>query len=927
MTRMKTKNGVLTPLLLALPLLFAACTGDSPEKLLSSAKQHIAQKDPKGAVIQLKNALQKDANNAEARFLLGKLLLESGDFVGAEVELGKAQEQGWSGEELAPLLAQSMLAQNKLEPLISKFGEVKLASPSANAELQANIGYAFAQLGKTDEANKALAKALESDPKNITAQVLNIKMLMHQRSFEQVKVSLEKLLAQAPNSAEAWQLKGDYLLESSGAADEALVAYRQALKIDSRNVLSHVAVIWTLLGKKQAVEAKKQLEEMKLALPNHPQTKFFIGLMALDSGDLKTAQEQSQFLLKVAPDNLRTLQLAGVVEFRRGSFAQAENYLTKFIKGAPPSMQGQSRLMLAQIYLRGGEPAKAIAALQPLLEESAGVPAAYALAAEAELQRGETKTAEAYFEKAVKINPKDSRSRTALALAQVAKGDERGFDELRVISASENEITADMALVSVYAGKNQWEKALSAIDSIEKKQPNSPTADNLRGRIELGRGNRKLAVEAFEKALKKDPKFYPAVSSLANLDLADKKPELALKRFQSLLEVDPTSIPAQLSVNELKSRTGSGEAATIEALSQLVRKNPGELAPRLGLIRKQIDRQDLKAALAAAQDGANALPDQVEMLAVLAQVEQLNGLSSQVVATLNKWAALQPNSPLPYTKLAEHYLAEKDSAAAAQSLKRALAVNEQYLPAQRLSIGLDLANGRIEAARQMVKVVQKQHANDSTGQLLEGELEESRRDWAAAASAYRLAFAKTPTTEVAIKLHHALSLSDKSSDARVLAVNWLKKNPNDMAFTYYLGDTALAQKNYELAEEYYREVLKIQPNNAAAMNNVAWLLNRNKKPEALEYAQKAVQLQPKQAALQDTLAEIYASQGKYDQAITVQKQALELEPAAHLHRLHLAKFYLAAGKKAEAKAELQKLRELGDKFPAQDEVRELLARP
>lgn len=926
MTRMRTKNRVLTPLVLALPLLFAACSGDSPEKLLGSAKQHIAQKDSKAAVIQLKNVLQKEPSNAEARFLLGKLLLEGGDFVGAEVELSKALEQGRSADELVPLLAQTLLAQNKLEPLIAKFGDTKLPAPAANAELQANIGYAFAQMGKADEARSALAKAFEADPKNATAQILNIKMLMRQRDFEQVKASIEKLLIQSPTSAEAWQLKGDYLLESKGSADEALPAYRQALKIDSTSVLSHVAVIWTLLGKKQTTEAKKQLEDMKLALPNHPQTKFFIGLMALESGDLKTAQEQSQFLLKVAPDNLRTLQLAGAVEFRKDSFAQAENYLTKFVKTAPPAMQGQSRLMLAQIYLRGGEPSKAIAALQPLLEDSARVQAAYSLAAEAELQRGETKAAEAYFEKAVKVNPKDYRSRTALALAQVAKGEERGFDELRAISGSENEITADMALVSVYAGKNQWEKALSAIDLIEKKQPNLPTADNLRGRIELGRGNRKLAVDAFERALKKDPKFYPAVSSLANIDLADKKPELALKRFQSFLQADPQNISAQLSVIELKLRTGTGETETIEALAQVVRNNPGELAPRLGLIRKQIDRGELKSALAAAQEGVNTMPDQVEMLATLAQVEQLNGLSSQVVSTLNKWASLQPNSPLPYTKLAEHYLTEKDSAAAAQSLKRALSVNDQYLPAQRLSIGVDLAAGRIDSARQMVKVVQKQHANDSIGLVLEGELEESRKNWAGAVSAYRAAYAKTPTTEVAIKLHHALSFSDKSADAQALATNWLKKSPNDMAFTYYLGDTALAQKNYDAAEEYYRTVLKIQPSNAAAMNNVAWLLSRSKKPGALDYAQKAVQLQPKQAALQDTLAEIYASLGKYDQAIEVQKHAVELEPSAHLHRLHLAKFYFSAGKKAEARIELQKLAELGEKFPAQGEVRELLAK-
>jgi len=52
---------------------------------------------------------------------------------------------------------------------------------------------------------------------------------------------------------------------------------------------------------------------------------------------------------------------------------------------------------------------------------------------------------------------------------------------------------------------------------------------------------------------------------------------------------------------------------------------------------------------------------------------------------------------------------------------------------------------------------------------------------------------------------------------------------------------------------------------------------------------------------------------------------VNLAPGAHLHRLHLATFYVNAGKKAEAKEELKRLADLGDKFPAQDVVKKLSA--
>lgn len=343
------------------------------------------------------------------------------------------------------------------------------------------------------------------------------------------------------------------------------------------------------------------------------------------------------------------------------------------------------------------------------------------------------------------------------------------------------------------------------------------------------------------------------------------------------------------------------------------------------LVRKQMDRGETKLALIAAQEGVAALPDQAEMLAALAQAQQANGQTNQAITTLNQWIALQPNATGPLLKLAELYAADKDWGAASQNIKRALGLNEQFLPAQRLQIGVDLANGKLDAARQMAKTVQKQRPKEGVGHELEGEIDESQKNWNAAATAYRLGLSKVPSTELALKFHRVSLFDGKTADADAFAASWMKKNPGDSAFSFYLGDLALAQKKFDVAEQYYRAVLKAQPENAAALNNVAWLLNRARQPQALEFAEKAVRLQPKQPALLDTLAEIYATQAKYELAIDTQKRALSLAPEAHQHRLHLAKYYLAAGKKSDAKEELKRLSELGDKFPAQDEVKKMSA--
>ena len=74
---------------LLLAVLLASCGGDSPEKLIASAKTYLARNELRSATIQLRNALQKAPENGEARYLFGTTLLDAGDPVSAE-KIGRA---------------------------------------------------------------------------------------------------------------------------------------------------------------------------------------------------------------------------------------------------------------------------------------------------------------------------------------------------------------------------------------------------------------------------------------------------------------------------------------------------------------------------------------------------------------------------------------------------------------------------------------------------------------------------------------------------------------------------------------------------------------------------------------------------------------------------------------------------------------------
>ena len=89
--------------------LLAACGGDSPQALVKSAKDYLAKGDPNAAVIQLRNALQKAPDSAEARYLLGTALTDRGDAAGAVKELRRALQLGYPTEQVLPTLARALV--------------------------------------------------------------------------------------------------------------------------------------------------------------------------------------------------------------------------------------------------------------------------------------------------------------------------------------------------------------------------------------------------------------------------------------------------------------------------------------------------------------------------------------------------------------------------------------------------------------------------------------------------------------------------------------------------------------------------------------------------------------------------------------------------------------------------------------------------
>jgi tetratricopeptide (TPR) repeat protein len=123
-----------------------------------------------------------------------------------------------------------------------------------------------------------------------------------------------------------------------------------------------------------------------------------------------------------------------------------------------------------------------------------------------------------------------------------------------------------------------------------------------------------------------------------------------------------------------------------------------------------------------------------------------------------------------------------------------------------------------------------------------------------------------------------LASTENPESINGLTNDWLEAEPDSVAAHMARADWLMANNQEIVAATHYEQVLAQQPNNVAALNNLAWLLRENDTTQALEYASQARELAPNNAAVLDTYGWILHLQGKHEDALDAIEQALSLAP-------------------------------------------------
>lgn len=916
----------LGAILFALVAALSGCgASKDPESLVASAKAHIAKREFNAAILELRSALQAKPGFAEARFLLGTATAEVGDHATAEKEFRRANELGWGVEETAPRLAREMVRVGKFEETVKEFTNAQFKSASANAAVAVSIGDASLALRKFDQARTAYLSALTFVPNEPLAELGVASLKQIEGDADAALALVDAVLSGNPKLPEALFLKAD-MLRTQRKVEPAIDAYHAALavKADEPNAQFHLFTLLSLAGRKE--DAEKQFQAMQRMTGKHPLTNFVQAMMLYEKRQYLPARDAVMQTLKATPDYLPANVLAGLVQNALGAYAQAESHLLLVLDRQPGN--AIARKGLISVYLRSHQISKALSHVPILLKVVPDNPEALTLAANVYLANDNQEKAVESLERAVALAPHSSKRIAQLGVAQVTSGDaSHGFAALERASALEADQTApDLLATLLRLRRGEYDQALAALDVAEKKLGPRAQTSYLRGGALWAKKDPLGARKSFERALELNPEFAPAAQRLASLDIAENNPSSALRRFDAILKKNPKNIDALIALAEVSEQTKQPRDNTKALLERAVAAEPAQVKPRLALIGFYGKSGDYRQALGAAQAAAAVLPESTEVLSLLGVLQLQAGEANSAVQTFSKVVTLNPTKEQHFLQLAGAQVAQRSWEGATQSARKALAIKPNLLQAKLILASAEMERGNAEEALKIAKDLQSQHPKLAAGYLLAGRAHVLGRRYDAAAAVYQEALKRERSADTVVKLSDALRRGGHKGSADKLAAEWLAEHPNDVLVLTHVADTALFQKDFVAAARYYKAIVDTKPDTASAWNNLAWVSAQLNDQEAVKYAEKAFALQPKHPGILDTLGWILAERGDTARAVELLKQAIDILPKAHDIRLHYAKVLIKSGNKVAAKQELETLSKLGEKFPAQAEVKSLMAK-
>jgi len=380
----------------------------------------------------------------------------------------------------------------------------------------------------------------------------------------------------------------------------------------------------------------------------------------------------------------------------------------------------------------------------------------------------------------------------------------------------------------------------------------------------------KQAINAYRKAIELDRDNLDAIRGLAQNLLNDGQTDAALDQYKIIAESNPEDAQTYLRMAEIYRRNGKFDLALdnlkkAESMVQDSMEVPYNIAAVYQAQGRYDEAVQILQDLVKKTDKADNNYSQSEknnravFLERLGTVYRDNNNEPLALETFRKMLVLgDDNAERGYQQIIDTYREAKQWQKATDAAKEAT----QKLPKDRglkMVYAAQLADmGQGDAGLEQVKSMLDGSAQDRDVYINLAQMYSRQKRWSEAEAA----------------LDKAAKLSTKDEDKEY--VEFLR------------GSTYERQKKYDQAEEVFRKVLAADPQNAAVLNYLGYMLadRGTKLDEALIMIKKAVELEPANGAYLDSLGWAYFRLGKYELAednLMKASQHMGMDPTVQDH--------------------------------------------
>jgi tetratricopeptide (TPR) repeat protein len=750
--------------------------------------------------------------------------------------------------------------------------------PEPEALVLVSRSLAQTALGDMASARASATAAERLDPKLADAPLAEARILSVNGERVQALLKVDEALKLDPKLLEALGLKADVLREQ-GDLEQALATLD--LAIDGNPLLSRVRVargrLLLLLG--QDDKARIDLDAALKAEPRNALARYLKGLLLVRAKDWQGADLEFQKIQPILSQLPRGDYYYALVKSNINQLEQAAEQIGRYTARAPQDPNGFRLLARISLLLhKQVEANEALKRVTALGGSATDLP----IGASAEVR-------------AAAAGVDSPEALTHLATEQMGQGDAAGAERELEQSLETKPQPADTGATQVLSAlaAADVERAQAALDRFRADPKADPLAvANLSGMLRMSDLDFAGAQAIWEEATKKWPTAPSLQINLARvLELTD-HPAESEKVLAAILAAQPAQGTAlRMMVEMLNAHQRSGEA--IAYIRAARRAAPNALPLLVTEAALHALARDFPAAYTVLDEVPLEQAQSPTLLTVRSQIQLAQGRTKDSMDSLRQILLTHPEDQGTRQRLIRMLSQGKQDEEALRLAREGLALAPGNSTMMQLVIVLVNAIQGMDAAQTEAAQLRREPVNHPAARLLKGMLYINARRYDEAVAAYQEELKTEPFNYLAIAAATAMANAGHPDDAVALLRDWVAKQP-DATVSDELAAIDITGRRYDLAEKNLTDVLAERPNDAVALNNLAWLYQHKHDPRALTLARRAYLLQPT-AQSADTLGWILLQQGNTKVGLLLVRRAAASMPGDPSVLYHFAYGLNASG--------------------------------